>query len=60
MGKVENAGSAAADMADKVSDAVAGAAGAVASKTPTDIDDKIVEQAHEMNPLNKPDGTPKA
>ena len=54
-GAASNVGGAAATVADKASDTVAAGAKKVASMTPTDIDDKLVEKAHAANPLNNKD-----
>lgn len=55
-GVVGSAASTAADVADKASDAAAAAASKVAAATPTNVDDKIVDKVHDMNPLNKKEG----
>lgn len=55
-GAASTVASTAADVADKASDAAAAAASKVASATPTDVDDKLVDKVHDMNPLNKKEG----
>ena len=55
-GAATTAAGTAANVADKASDAAAAAASKVASATPTDVDDKLVDKVHDMNPLNKKEG----